>query len=188
MKLMPRPITLSDQQKERFWTKVLRGEGCWEWLGYRQPNGYGMISQSHTSQVYAHRVAWVIKYGPIPEDMCVLHRCDNPSCVRPDHLFLGTRAENHQDMVKKGRMRRGDAHPSRIDPSYLLRGDKHPARTRNGDYLLRGEKHPSAKLTEDQVREIRASSESNADLARKFGVQRKYVWALRRGKNWRSVA
>jgi hypothetical protein len=67
----------------------------------------------------AHRQAWVLTFGSIPDDLCVLHACDNPSCVRPDHLWLGTKADNNRDMAKKGR------HATRTSTAHLPRGDNH---------------------------------------------------------------
>lgn len=94
-----RPYT----DEERFWKKVKKAEnGCWEWQASCDKKGYGQIRFNGT-MIKAHRKMWEIVKGPIPEGLCVLHRCDNPPCVNPDHLFLGTMKDNSQDMVKKGR-------------------------------------------------------------------------------------
>lgn len=97
---------------ERFWSKVERipFHTCWEWTGSLAGTGYGSISW-HGRQMRAHRLAWQLTYGPIPKGTgahgtCVLHRCDNPPCVRPEHLFLGTNHENVLDCIAKGRSRR----------------------------------------------------------------------------------
>ncbi len=94
--------------KDRFWDKVSKqeGEGCWEWQGPIEPTkgGYGYLG-SGNGHVLAHRASYEMAFGEIPNGQCVLHRCDNPKCVRPDHLFLGTRADNAKDRESKGRGR-----------------------------------------------------------------------------------
>jgi hypothetical protein len=82
--------------------------GCWLWLMSVNNHGYGTRGFSGKNAL-AHRVSWVLHRGPIPDGLHVLHRCDNPACVNPDHLFLGTHADNMQDMVRKGRVKSGMA-------------------------------------------------------------------------------
>lgn len=86
----------------RFWQRVEKTDGCWRWTGPLHAFGYGLIWRGGNN-VGAHRISWEIHVGPIPDGLFVLHRCDNPPCVRPDHLFLGTQADNIHDMVAKGR-------------------------------------------------------------------------------------
>lgn len=90
---------------EKFFEKVDRSDvqGCWEWMAYRTPFGYGNIRQPVLGERYAHRVSYKVRYGSLSKSDCVLHRCDNPSCVNPDHLFLGSRKENMEDRDRKGR-------------------------------------------------------------------------------------
>ena len=88
----------------RLWKRVERTPGCWLWTGYRRTTGYGRIGFRGRID-YAHRVAWVVAKGEIPDGMCVLHKCDNPACVRPAHLWLGTQRENMIDKGRKGRSR-----------------------------------------------------------------------------------
>lgn len=90
----------------RFWARVQKGDGCWEWQGTRIAHGYGRLRVG-SERVLAHRYSWRITNGPIPAGMSVLHRCDNPPCVRPDHLFLGTQLDNNRDRSAKGRSYRG---------------------------------------------------------------------------------
>jgi HNH endonuclease len=91
---------------ERFWSKVDKSGDCWVWTGSRDLKGYGKINIGCTPTL-AHRVSWQIKSGDIPEGLFVLHRCDNPPCVNPAHLFIGTAGDNVQDMMSKGRQRKG---------------------------------------------------------------------------------
>jgi len=96
---------------DRFWQKVEKSDGCWTWRGALQTNGYGKIyvcrkpgtTTKTTISMPAHRASWVIHFGDIPTGMSVLHRCDNPLCVRPDHLFLGDHTDNMRDCAAKGR-------------------------------------------------------------------------------------
>lgn len=108
-------------QTERFWKKVNKAgrvvrdgmDECWEWIGGRTRQGYGVFCWERSTG--AHRVAWLIEHGSIPDGLHVLHRCDNPSCVRVSHLFLGTKFDNARDNALKGR------HPSkRLEPSQVL--------------------------------------------------------------------
>lgn len=152
----------------RFWSKVdKRGpDECWEWQAYRRRLGYGEFrigprvgGRAHL----AHRVAWELTRGPIPDGMQACHRCDNPPCVNPAHLFLGTANDNIQDMIRKGRKRLPDK----------------PAR---------GSGHGMAKLTEQQVYEIRHSEGDQRECARRYGVSQGTVHLIRAGKIWRHVA
>lgn len=122
------------------------------------PHGYGRFGSK-----YAHRVAYALTYGVEPEEMDVLHRCDNPPCIRPDHLFLGTAVTNAEDMVAKRRH----------------------AAARHPEHVARGEGHGNSKLTDDQVREIRklnASGEfSQRQLAAMFGVTQPTIGTIVRG-------
>lgn len=98
---MTRPLA------DRFWEKVQRTEdGCWPWTGATYPFGYGAIGRGHMRVEAAHRVSWELHHGPIPAGLKVLHRCDNPPCVNPEHLFLGTQADNMRDKQLKGRARK----------------------------------------------------------------------------------
>ena len=145
--------------EQRFWSKVAVGEPdeCWEWQAARMPRGYGVIGGPVR---YAHRAVWVLTHGEVPAGMHVLHRCDNPPCVNPAHLFLGTHAKNVADMDAKGR-RKGP----------------------------KGETHPAAKLTAEQVRAIRreCAEVSQRVVAERYGVDPSTVSRIVHGKQWRSV-
>jgi hypothetical protein len=150
---------------ERFWAKVEKSDGCWEWTGARLRRGYGRIRVTRQRQMLAHRMSWELAYGPIPEGLYVCHHCDNPPCVRPDHLFLGTNSDNMVDAHQKGR----------VDVSRL----KPPPQP--------GEKNGHAKLTADDVRYIRAHPERR-DLHRLFGVDKTLIYQIRHRKGWKHVA
>ena len=117
-----------------FWAFVEKTETCWLWHGALQRGGYGSAHRPYGRVVRAHRYSWELTNGPIPGGLCVCHKCDVRTCVRPDHLFLGTRKDNMRDAANKGRLTR----PSSWE------------RTR------RGSAHGMAKLTDDDVRAIRA--------------------------------
>lgn len=162
---------------ERIWRRVARGDGCWEWQGYRDRDGYGdthMYVGGERKTVRVHRAVWEIERGPIPDGLCVLHRCDNPSCVRPDHLFLGTVGDNNRDARDKGRG--------------FLQTDKNPAKLGR----FRGSKNGRALLTENQVRRIRTLYEngqgSYRSIGKRFGVGKHVVYAIVRRRAWKNVA
>ncbi len=161
---------------ERFWAKVDRAGDCWNWTASQDRDGYGHVSVNGTLRS-AHRVAWELTYGPIPDGMAVCHRCDCTSCVRPEHLFLGTHADNMRDMQRKGR------HPN-------PRGVDHWTR-RDPERVPRGEAHGMAKLTSDDVRQIRAlyaaGGISQDRLAEQFHVHRKGISQIIRRIIWKHV-
>jgi hypothetical protein len=90
--------------EQRFWAKVDKSDGCWVWTANKLPRGYGLFQFASRKAVTAHRLSYEMANGPIPAGLFVLHRCDNPSCVRPDHLFAGTHTDNMCDAARKGRL------------------------------------------------------------------------------------
>lgn len=106
---------------KRFWVNVKKTNKCWEWQLGKDKNGYGIFTiKGHSYK--AHRISYQIINGKIPEKMCILHKCDNPLCVRPDHLFLGTLADNSIDMVMKGRSLFGEKNrKSKLKDSDILK-------------------------------------------------------------------
>lgn len=97
---------------ERFWDKVDATGECWVWTGARNHRGYGDFTIERGDHRLAHRFAWEFENGPIPDGLFVLHSCDNPPCVRIEHLFLGSNHDNVTDMVAKGRNRKGSSKPN----------------------------------------------------------------------------
>lgn len=192
--------------EDRFWSFVSKSddEGCWEWSGHRDKNGYGTLAIS-SRPVGAHRVSWTINYGPIPDGLCVLHRCDNPPCVRPDHLFLGTSQDNTIDMIRKNRQvdrrilreialaresTRGDRHYSRTRPELLARGDRNGSR-RHPEKRPRGSDNALAKLSEADVRRIRETyalgGVTQKSLALSYGIGQARVSEIIRRVAWGHV-
>lgn len=130
--------------------------GCWNWKKYTQ-NGYGRINVDG-KMWRAHRVSYLLFRGEIPPETLVCHRCDNPVCINPDHLFLGTHSTNNQDMWDKGRHKKVDN---------------------------RGERYGACKLSWEIVREIRDSKKTAKELAIVFNVSPSHIYLIRSGKVWK---
>lgn len=149
----PTPIDLWVHQ--RFWSKVQRSEGCWTWLASKSRRGYGQFNYQGRS-VQAHRLAYQFAVGPIPEGMQVCHHCDNPPCVNPTHLFLGTNGDNVRDCVQKGR--------HGFDPqAKITRADAETIRRRYA-----------------------AGGVTQRGLGREYGITHGEVWNILSGQRWPS--
>lgn len=140
--------------EDRFWPYVAKSDGCWVWTRYCSPTGYGRFAWEGGS--IASRFSWIVTYGPIPDGLDVLHHCDNPPCVRPDHLFLGTDADNAADKTAKGR------------------GNNYSGGPRG------------RKLTWALVEEIRAQRYvlSIRELSVKYGVSMATIWNIHDVRTW----
>lgn len=137
--------------------------GCQEWSAYVDNHGYGTFKLNGKVQK-AHRLCWQAFYGEIPSGMCVLHRCDNRSCINPNHLFLGTHADNNADMIKKGRRKDG------------------------GKPML-GEKNGMAKITEKQVFDIieLAKTRTQISIAKELKMSRSAIHKIVNRKSWKCL-
>lgn len=178
------------QRLERFWARVHKlASGCWEWMGCRDKAGYGQVRFAGKAR-RAHRVAWFLTKGPIPKGLCVLHKCDNPPCVNPEHLWLGTRPENSHDMTLKGRQAVGDRNAARLYPERRPRGDRHGLHL-HPECAAKGERNGTAKLTEAAVLTIRRryakEDVSTYSLAVEFGMSRTAIDFIVRGETWKHV-
>lgn len=157
-----------------FWDMVIPepNTGCWLWMGQQLRHGYGLLGYGR-GRTQAHRLAWVLAHGPIPtgdgyHGTCVLHRCDNPPCVNPDHLFLGSNRDNDKDRVRKGRQARGAV----VEPKNRARGE------RSG----------MAKLTETEVLAMRSATVRDyRALGVRFGINPRTVRDVLTGRTWRHV-
>lgn len=167
---------------ERFWVKVDKNGPtperypelgpCWIWTA-ALVGGYGVVRFKGRS-VHAQRISWELTNGPIHKGLWVLHHCDNPPCVNPSHLFLGTQKENMADCLAKGRKSQGDSHRA------VMR-----------EKAARGENHGKAKLNVEVVRQIRkryaAGGISYRELAIQYGVKAAQIGLIVRRVNWKEV-
>lgn len=141
-----------------FWKRTQKAEGCWFWTGCVDRDGYGQIGVNYR-QLKAHRFSWELHYSAIPEGLFVCHRCDNPSCVNPEHLFLGTNQDNTRDKVSKGRQPIGSQLPS--------------AKLTEREVVA--------------IRQLIAAGQPQAQIAREHNVTPAVVCHINRGRSWRHV-
>lgn len=175
-----------EADRVRFWSKVDQTqEGCWLWQGTLFTQGYGCFKIAGKLHK-AHRLAYTFAKGTIPLGLFVCHHCDNPRCVHPDHLFLGTIRDNVLDSVRKGRWATGDRSGARTHPERLVRGNKHWSHLH--PECRQGERNGRSVLSREQVAEIRAryalGSISQLALSEEYKVAQTTISAIVRCKNW----
>ncbi len=159
-------MNLSQKQLDRFWSKVnkLSDDECWEWKSYTDGKYGGFYANG--KQHKAHRISWILENGPIPnigpngKRMCVCHTCDNPPCVNPNHLFLGTDSDNAIDRNQKGRQH-----------IVQLNGDQNPNSPLNPEIV---------KQAEEMLKE----GSKDVDISKKLGINGKSVWRIKNKKHW----
>ena len=155
---MPKHVTPIREKLKRY---IVADSGCWEWAGVKDRDGYGVFGHHRGKQLRAHRASYTEHIGEIPDGACVCHKCDNPSCINPDHLFIGSTRENTEDMIKKGRK-----------------------------FITSGSLHGMSKLTDKDVSEIielRKSGLLLKEIAAIYGVSFQHVSLITHRKSWRHL-
>ena len=152
-------VNYTARQIRNFWRRVVKTDGCWLWTGTVLPRGYGRMKFRDGVEL-THRVSWILHFGPIPSGMCVCHACDTPGCVRPDHLWLGTNADNNRDKMEKGRQAKGE---------------------KNGAVKL-------TEATVRLIRARYDAGESQCSLMREFDIHRTRVFKIVHRVQWRHLS
>lgn len=174
--------------EERFWGRVQKTDGCWLWTGNKMRRGYGI---TYNAGIYeggkrepAHRISYRLAYGDFPKNLLVCHHCDNPPCVKPDHLFLGTHKDNFLDAKNKNRVPTGVRHWTSVKPELIKRGFKSPERA------LSGSTNPNSRLTEkdvSRIRFLRSKGSKYADLAKAFNVKQDTIEGICLRRSWKHI-
>jgi hypothetical protein len=148
---------------KRFWDKVDKSGECWIWKGTKFRTGYGMF-RFEGKVGSSHRASWKLSHGDIMEGMCVLHTCDNKLCVNPQHLWLGSQQDNIDDMWRKGRWKTGGR-----------------------SNCIKGMMHYKAKITDQQVKEIRVDLRVQRLIAKTYGISRSLVSHIKTKRTWAHI-
>ena len=149
---------LREAVESRFWAKVDKSGDCWEWQGYRLPKGYGRIYAFGKSWM-THHMSLLLEGSDIPSGMIVCHHCDNPPCVNPDHLFIGTHVDNARDRDKKGR-------------NHVYSKEQYRA-------MQKKQAKERRRFGKDDIYEIRNSHASSRELGRRYGCDHTLIWQIR---------
>jgi len=158
------------------YTSKSEGGGCWNWTGHLNEKGYAMMSAGRKISLRASRVVYLLKHGYFNEALYVCHKCDNPKCVNPDHLFLGTAKDNTHDMIQKNRMSRPPVHY----------GSTHPL-VRNPQLSARGAKNGNSSIDDDRALQIYESEGSVRELSNRFGLSPSAIHSIKMKKTWRHI-
>ena len=150
--------THEERAAETLLKHIVKTDTCWVWKGRTNKKGYGIIGFRNEDGRMAHRVAWILKNGEIPEGLCVCHKCDNPPCVNPDHLFLGTNQENIADRHAKGRSN-----------------------------APRGEQHGMSVLNDHQVKQIQSDPRPSRQVGKTYGISKTHVLRIKKGESWKAL-
>ena len=158
------PKGMTSHQRFMLSWKFDEKTGCWNWIGYATPKGYGVLKTKGTTATRAHRYSFEYYVGTIQPGQIICHRCDNPGCVNPMHLFAGTHQDNSDDKVAKGRQAKGEklSHPR-----------------------ASGERNAQAKLKRAQIEFIRADERPQRAIAADYGVSQPAISKIKRGENWK---
>lgn len=157
-----RSVNQATPMIDRFWAKVQKTDSCWLWTAAKNPKGYGVfcVDKKTNDNEQAHRVSYRLHYGEIPDNLRVLHHCDNPTCVRPDHLFLGTDGDNMRDKVAKDRQHKGEQTPN--------------SKLTNAQVIEIRQRYATGNI-------------SQAQLAREYGITSSTMGSLINGETWRHL-
>ena len=175
---------MREQLSVRFWSKVDKkgADECWPWTAAKANKGYGTIGIGGrgSGNIGAHRLSYILNIGQIPDGKIVCHKCDNPPCCNPAHLFLGTHKDNTQDMMQKGR-----CGPSN-KPHLMARGDRNCMRL-YPKLIKRGSQQTNSKLSDADIPIIRNSTRPQRVLAREYGVDQALIYRIKARKSWAHI-
>lgn len=166
--------------------RITGEQTCWKWLAGKFEQGYGLIRYNGKTS-YAHRVSYSVTRGEIPKGLCVLHKCDNRECINPNHLWLGTKAQNNTDRHLKGRDATGLRSGPHTRPESRARGHRNGAHT-HPECILRGEDNGCSKLTQAnilEIHELRKTGMLQREIASKFGVSQVLISKVLLRKVWK---